>query len=121
MPDCKLEPDDKRAFGQAVGNDLLRHHGKRKYYSPQQVQASCTRLDYPVDWHCWAMSLYTSPEDFTAYHDAIGEVCDQSVMKSQMVSALTDGASASWFDMDMSWFDWPGVDLSGVFDGFDWT
>lgn len=121
MPDCKLEPDDKRAFGRAVGNDLLKHHGKQKYYTPQQVKASCDRLGYPVDWHCWAMSLFTSPEAFAIYHEALGEVCDRVVMRSDMITALSESTSWSIADVDLSWLDWPDIDLSGIFEGFDWS
>lgn len=121
MPTCKLQPDDKRAFAQAVGNDLLKHHGKRKSYSPSQVRDACDRLGFAADWHCWAMALYCAPADFAAYHEAIGEVCDQASMKSEMAAALTDGASEAWFDVDLSWLDWPDVDLSGIFDFVDFS
>jgi hypothetical protein len=41
------------------------------------------------------------------------------MMRSQMVSAVTDGASVSWFDVDFSWLEWPDFDFSGSFDGLD--
>jgi hypothetical protein len=121
MPACNTSPENNRAFGQAVGNDLLKRHGKRRYYTSDEVHASVHRLGYSIDWSCWAMCLFISPEDFIAYHDSIGEVCDLAAMKSEMVAALTDGASSSWFNIDFSWFDWPGVDLSSIFDVFDWS
>jgi len=40
-------------------------------------------------------------------------------MKAEMVSAMTDGASTSWFDTDMSWLEWPDVDLSAIFESID--
>ena len=120
MPTCDLSPSDKRAFGKAVGHDLLTHHGKSKYYTRDQITASCERLGYPVDWYCWAMCLFMLPSEFTSYHESIGESCDLVSMKSEMVAALTDGASSSWFDLDLSWLDWPDIDLSNIFDFFDW-
>lgn len=72
-----------------------------------------------VDWHCWAMCVYSIAADFNAYHTSIGEICDYASMKSEMTSALTDGVSDSWFDADMSWLEWPDIDLSSIFDVFD--
>jgi hypothetical protein len=40
-------------------------------------------------------------------------------MRAEMVSAMTDGASSSWFDIDTSWLEWPDIDLSSIFDFFD--
>jgi hypothetical protein len=65
------------------------------------------------------MALYASPADFTAYHDEIGEQCDYASMKAEMTAALTDGASGSWFDVDLSWLDWPDIELPSIFDFFD--
>ena len=40
-------------------------------------------------------------------------------MKSELVASLTEGASESWFDVNVSWLDWPDIDLSGIFDFID--
>jgi hypothetical protein len=40
-------------------------------------------------------------------------------MKAQMAHAITDGASDSWFDFDLSWLEWPDFDLPSIFDVFD--
>jgi len=101
-----------------VGSDLLKRHGKQKYYTPAQVKESCRSTQYPVDWHCWAMCFYTDHSSFDRYHQSIGESCDYTGMKSQMVSALTDGSSDSWsdFDFDLSWIDIPDFDFLSFFD-----
>ncbi len=116
MTSCTLAPTDKKAYGKSVGEILARNCGKKKYYTPEQVKAASSQSKYNIDWHCWAMCLYTSPADFNFYHDSIGETCDYSAMKAEMTSALTDGASDSWFDIDLSWLDWPDIDISSVFD-----
>jgi hypothetical protein len=121
MPACHISPTDKRAFGKAVGDELLKRHGKQRFYSVEQVNNAVRRLDYPIDWSCWAFSLYTSPLEFRTYHDYLGEACDYGEMKAQMFSAMTDGASSSWFDIDMSWLEWPDIDLSCIFEFFDWN
>jgi hypothetical protein len=119
MPDCTFGPTDRRAFGKAVGEDLVAHHGKKKYYSVKEIKSSTRRLNYPVDWDCWAFSLFMSAPDFNTYHKSTGEPCDLAKMKSEMTAALTDGASWAWFDIDFSWLDWPDIDLSDIFDLFD--
>jgi hypothetical protein len=65
------------------------------------------------------MCLFASAADFNKYHASIGETCDYSAMKSEMAIALTDGASESWFDFDLSWLEWPELDLSSIFSFFD--
>ncbi len=40
-------------------------------------------------------------------------------MKTEMTSALTDGASNSWSDLDLSWLEWPDIELPSIFDFID--
>jgi len=121
MSPCHLPPKDKGAMGKAVGKELVKRHGKKRFYSTDQVRGVATDLGYPIDWHCWAMAVFVSPGDFNAFHESIGEACDLGSMKAQMVSAITDGASADWFNVDLSWFDWPDIDFGSLFDVFDWS
>jgi hypothetical protein len=65
------------------------------------------------------MSLYSSRKNFDEHHAATREVCDYASMKSEMTAAMTDGASDSWFNIGMSWLEWPDIDLSSIFDVFD--
>ncbi|MDX2465618.1 MAG: hypothetical protein QNK31_14040 [Porticoccus sp.] len=119
MAACALSLTDKKRYGKDVGENLVRRYGKKKYYSPAQVKGASTNSKYDIDWHCCAMCLYTSPSDFKSYHDSIGESCDYAAMKSEMTSALTDGASDSWFDINISWLDWPDIELPSIFDFLD--
>ena len=119
MTVLELSPSQKKAHGKEVGEILVRDYGKKKYYTSAHVKKASKEATHGLDWHCWAMSLYTSPSDFKSYHDSIGEDCDYAEMKSEMTSALTDGASDSWFEFDMSWLEWPNVELPTVFDFFD--
>lgn len=119
MTACTLAPTDKKRYGKEVGEILVKEYGKNKYYTPEQVKKASSRSKYDIDWHCWAMCIYTSPSDFNAYHQSIGESCDYGEMKAEMASALTDGASDSWFDIDTSWLEWPDIDLSSIFDFID--
>ena len=121
MPTCGLKPEDKKAFVGAVGEELVRKHGKQKYYKPQEVRRAAEARGYPVDWHCWAYCIFCTPEDFKDLHDALGEACDYAAMKAEVLADLTAGASFSLFDLDLSWLEWPDVDLSSLFDWFDFS
>ena len=118
MPQCDLPPNDKRTLAKNVGDDLLSHHGKKKFYSAKEVKGSMRRLDYPVDWDCWAMALFLNEPDFTIFHDAAGEECNYASMKGEMAAALMDEPT-SWFSPDLSWLELPDVDFSSIFDFFD--
>ena len=119
MTALALSPSEKKAYGKEVGEILVRDYGRKQYYSSTQVNTASRKSSRDIDWHCWAMCLYTSPTEFKSYHDSIGEICDYSAMKSEMTSALTDGASDNWFDFELSWLEWPDIELPSIFDFFD--
>ena len=119
MPACHLKPNDKKAFISAVGQELVQKHGKRKYYRPEQVRRAVTARGYNADISCWAFCTYCTPEDFDAVHAAAGEVCDYAAMKAEVLSDLASGGTFSWLDIDLSWLDWPDIDLSAIFEWFD--
>lgn len=118
MPACEMKPADKKAYVGAVGEELVRRHGKRKYYEPRQVVEASSARGYGVDYVCWAHCIYISPGDFKALHEAAGEACDHVAMKAEVLGDLA-GGSFQWLDVDLSWLEWPDIDLSGVFDWFD--
>ena len=119
VPPCQLKPKDKKALISDVGKDLVRTQGKQKYYKPADVRRSAERCGYPIDVHCWAYSIFVTPEDFEALHQGIGEACNYAAMKAEVLSDLASGASFSLFDIDLSWLDWPDIDLPSLFDWFD--
>lgn len=119
MAIAELTREEKRRLAQRVGKDLTARHGKKKFYSTREIGRSLRRLDERVDLHCWAYCFYSAPADFDAYHQTTGEACDYAVMKADMLEAVTGGASESWFDVDLSWLDWPDFDLSSIFDFLD--
>lgn len=119
MPACSIAPDDKKALSQTVGKDLIRNYGKKKYYSKAMVDSAMRRQRIDLDWACWSYSLFTSPAEFDDIHRRLGESCDYEAMRSQMVAAMTDGASGAWFHVDLSWLEWPDFDFSAMFGWFD--
>ena len=121
MPACHLAPNDKKAFIGAVGHELVRSHGKQKYYKPSLIRRAADVCGYPIDIHCWAYCIFSTPEDFKTLHDAAGEMCDYVAMKTEVLADLAGGASFSLFDVDLSWLEWPDIDLSSIFDWFDFS
>lgn len=116
-----LTKAEKKAISVAIGNDLTKTHGKKKYYTQSQIKRALEKYGYPIDFHCWAYCLFMDHPSFDTYHESIGENCDYLSMKESMVSSLTDQASDSWFDFDfnLSWLELPDIDLSSMFDIFD--
>jgi hypothetical protein len=120
MTPLTLSRSEKKAYGKAVGEILARDYGKQQYYSSSQVHMASREVLKPgFNWHCWAMCLYTSPTEFKSYHDSINETFDYAAMKAEMTSALTDGASNSWFDLELSWLEWPDIELPSIYDFID--
>lgn len=121
MPACDLKPEDKKKFVSDVGQRLVRDHGRKNYYKPDQIKKAARDGGYQPDIVCWAYCMFASPGDFTAVHEAAGEVCDYASMKAQVLSDLASGGSFLGMDMDLSWLEWPDIDLSSVFDWFDFS
>jgi hypothetical protein len=121
MAACHLKPADKKVFIGRVGEKLVKDHGKKKYYKPREVRSAATSLDFPLDIHCWAYCIFTTPGDFKAIHDAAGETCDYATMKAEVLADLAAGGTFSWLDIGLSWLEWPDIDLSSLFEWFDFS
>jgi hypothetical protein len=119
MPACELKPEDKKQFISDVGRNLVREHGKKKYYKPEQIRKAAIDGGYQPDIVCWAYVMFSSPADFVAIHEAAGEACDYAAMKAEVLTDLASGDSFLGIDLDLSWLEWPDIDISSVFDWFD--
>ena len=115
---CAMSPRDKKAQAKRVGDDLVQHHGKRKFYSVEQVRAANQRCGIPLDVACWSHAMFNTHHDFDRMHSAAGEACDYLAMKREMLESLSIGTPSSWFDFDLSWLEFPDIDWSS-FDFFD--
>lgn len=120
MPACDMTPADKKQYIGAVGEELVAKHGKKKYYKPEQIRRASESRGYEIDYACWAYCIFSTPDDFRSVHEAAGEACDYAVMKAAVLADLASGGIFSGIDIDLSWLDWPDIDLSSVFDWFDW-
>jgi hypothetical protein len=118
MPACRIKPEDRRQQVRLVGNDLVKHYGKKPHYSVQEVKAANQRQGIDADWVCWSFSVFNTCQDFEQYHLSIGENCDYAAMKSEMLSSVSDATDVSWFDFDLSWLEFPDIDWS-LFDFID--
>src|SRR4249919_3449873 len=112
---CAISPRDKKLQAKQVGDDLVKHYGKRKFYSTWQVKAANQRCEIPLDFSCWSFALFNSHEDFDQMHAAVGEACNYLSMKKDMLESLASGVSADRFDFDLSWLEFPDIDWS-IFD-----
>lgn len=120
MPAGTLSTSAKRAQVKLVGNDLLRHYGKKRYYTVQEIKDSNRRQNVSLDYSCWSYAAFSSHDDFDTYHRSIGETCDYASMKSDMLSSVSDSSDTSWFDIDLSWLEFPDIDWS-IFDFIDFS
>jgi hypothetical protein len=115
---CSISPRDKKAQARAVGDDLVQHYGKRKFYTVEQVKEANRRKRISLDVACWSHAMFNGHEDFDRLHAHVPEGCDYAAMKSEMLRAVSTDASDNWFDWDMSWLEFPDLDLS-LFDFLD--
>ena len=121
MPACELKPEDKKKFISDVGQRLVRDHGKEKYYKPDKIKKAVRDIGYQLDIACWAYCMFSSPSDFAAIHQAAGETCDYVAMKSELLSDIATDGSFLNIDIDLSWLEWPDIDLPDIFDWFDFS
>ena len=120
MPACAISPADRRKQVRLVGNDLVKNYGKKRYYTVQEVKEANRRQGILSDVECWSHAVFNSHEDFDAYHQLLGEVCDYVSMKAEMLSSISIATDVSWFDIDLSWLEFPDIDWS-IFDFFDFS
>ena len=118
MPACAISPPDRRRQVRLVGNDLLKNNGKKRYYTVQEVKDANRRQGIRNDVACWSHAAFNSHTDFDTYHRSIGETCDYVSMKNEMLSSVSDATDTSWFDIDLSWLEFPDLDFS-LFDFLD--
>ena len=113
---CTPLPDNKKQYIKDVGTILLHDYGKKEFYKPEEIKKANQKTSWGTsgtDFSCWSMSVFSSHEDFDAYHRSAGEVCDYVEMKQTML----EGISGNNFDfsfleftdsdinIDSSWLD----------------
>lgn len=123
---CHPAPTDKKKYITDIGRILVKDYGKKKYYQPEEVKKAHRKSTWydgieSIDSSCWAMSIFSSHEDFDKYHTATDETCNYVEMKTEMLNGLTVSPDADWAeipnaDIDVSWLDF-GDAFEGLLDG----
>lgn len=122
---CPSAPPNKKEYITDIGKILVKEHGKKKYYKPEEVKKASKKSKHynstGIDWHCWAMCTFSSHTDFDTYHEKTGEVCDYVTMKTEMLGGLSTSVSDDWqtipdLDIDASWLDFGDI-FGGIVEG----
>src|SRR5687768_11427288 len=114
MPPCEMTPYQKGAFGKAVGAELVKTHGRQRYYAVPEVAAAVLRLNLPLECSSWALAAYCKADDFNAYHDEIGQYRDYEDMHAQMFGVMSNENSTSSYKPDTSWLELPAEILKAI-------
>ena len=143
QPGNKKQPKNKKEFVAKVGKKLVKEHGKKKYYKPEEVKKAHEKAkkeenDSWFDFEeaiFWAMSFFSSHEEFDEYQEKEESTYDYVDLKSEIIRGVaetSDTDSDSWsdffdVDIDLSWLDisdsvgdvFEGVAdfVAGIFDG----
>lgn len=120
---CHTAPANKKEYITDIGKILVHEYGKKKYYPPEQIKTAHKKSKWyeGFDFSCWAMSVYSSHSDFTRYHQQIGETCDYTDMKTEMLQGLSVHGGSEIpdlpdADIDSSWLDFGEV-FGNIFEG----
>jgi hypothetical protein len=117
----KISEKNKAVLFTRVNKDLTKKHGKKKKYTAAEIKEACIDQVVPIDWMCWAFCMFMDHDEFDFYHASIGETCDYTGMRTEVVEALDASdidishlseaiGETSWldffdFDMDFDFFD----------------
>jgi hypothetical protein len=80
-----------RSYVRRLGPELVRRFGKKKYYTPQQVQAAVRRGGFSETDMCYAISMFCSREAFNAHHAEMGEPCNFDAMRTEVAESHFGG------------------------------
>jgi len=116
-------PPDKKAFIGLVGEKLVERRGKKKYYTRTEIDEVVGVILEGVvtsaDWSSWAYSIFTDRQTFNAIRKKSGATGDYDAMRSEVLTELSANDSFLPIDLDLSWLEWPDIDLGDIFSGID--
>lgn len=112
---CDAPATIKRAYAEQLPPLLVAKFGKKKHYAREEILATIRYTGLPLDYSCWAMSLFEAPDAFNAFHNSIGEACNYIAMQAEMLQFIPESCSDAWFHFHWDWIPWD------IFDWFDWT
>ena len=101
-----MQPEDLKRQVTLVGNDLSQKHGKKYFYSIEEVEAANLRQKVEPRYFCWSHAAFNCHADFIAHHKSIGEVSDYASMRVALqASANEPAAEKLFFNSKPSWFE----------------
>ncbi|MCT2405968.1 hypothetical protein NZD88_00190 [Chryseobacterium antibioticum] len=110
---CTPLPEDRKKYIKDLGSILVDDYGKKDFYKPEEIKKADQKASWGSgsDYSCWGMSVFSSHEDFDAYHKASGEICDYAEMKQTMLDGISSEGlnfvlpELSDAEIDLSWLD----------------
>jgi hypothetical protein len=78
-----------RNYSRRLSRSLRKRYGLQDYYTPQQVRQSIQAGSYSTAYDCYALAMYCNQEDFTTFHQSIGESCNYEKMRNEINNSLT--------------------------------
>ena len=106
-----LKSDEQSLLAKRVGADLVKHYGRKKFYSGAMMRASFGRLHIGPEAQCWAAAFFCSGAEFDETHQRLDHACDYQKMRVVMTSVTHKAAPASSASDAGSWFDGFDFDL----------
>lgn len=118
----------KKEYVYSIGLSLINSYGKQAFYTPEQVEQAHRKskwykeigtsdlveygaeyaIDYGADICHWAISTFSSHEEFDRYMAEVGKAYDYVEMRTEMLQDFTSAESLatidfSGFNMESSW------------------
>lgn len=109
-----------KAYRTKLFKHLRRTHGRKLYYTPDEVRSGVRDIRASDEFVCFALGMFTERALFDAHHAATGEICDYDAMRAEIFAhdggsqpAADSGAGHWWSGDSVSCGDSGGSDCSG--------
>lgn len=131
---CSAPSIVKKAYATKLAPQLIKDHGKKKRYTPEEIRESAMTAELNIDYICWGYVMFLDQPTFDLLHQQSGEDCDFVGMHTEIGGYVQEAfSSSSWLPINFDWsafnpssWDWPDfgdwIDFGGDdidFDGPD--
>jgi hypothetical protein len=82
-----------RSYARRLPRLLAKDYGHSKSYTPQQVRRTIERYRLNSNYSCYGVAMFSDRDDFTAFHQQIGQSCDYDVMQGEIADLHFQGNS----------------------------
>jgi hypothetical protein len=73
-----------KAYVKKLPGLLVKDYGRLSHYNPLQVRRTIERAGLDTTYACYAIAMFSTPEDFAQFHMGTGESCDYDVMRGEL-------------------------------------